>query len=219
MCTGYSWEFQSTPPRGRRPQFLPAVFPHTYNFNPLRREGGDEIYNKSVGSGSAFQSTPPRGRRLLIFGGWNMIERFQSTPPRGRRRTPCPGRGHGSDFNPLRREGGDKDSLSVLVVGHAFQSTPPRGRRPRNLASFFVGAVFQSTPPRGRRRKNVDINSCSPLISIHSAARAETKTLMRNTRRPVNFNPLRREGGDDLSARTSTLLQNFNPLRREGGDA
>ena len=34
----------------------------------------------------------------------------------------------------------------------------------------------------------------------------------------VNFNPLRREGGDTNSHDVLYIDENFNPLRREGGD-
>ena len=55
---------------------------------------------------------------------------FQSTPPRGRRRCFSQLRGFCTDdFNPLRREGGDSDTLTLLRQLPEFQSTPPRGRR------------------------------------------------------------------------------------------
>ena len=55
-------------------------------------------------------------------------------------------------FNPLRREGGD-----VMPVDKV---------RKRD--------IFQSTPPRGRRRYHKRGDTVMQIISIHSAARAET---------------------------------------------
>ena len=126
-----------------------------------------------------------------------------------------------------------------LQTYKGFQSTPPRGRRPANLADWIGDYIFQSTPPRGRRRLWSPGPEALPyfnplrreggdgtryedrkitIISIHSAARAET----------IPY------GGDveyqDISihsaARAETSFsrgrqpgwKNFNPLRREGGD-
>ena len=80
-------QFQSTPPRGRRPlTSLRTSFPLMVNisihsaaraetgwhtpkiylgrdFNPLRREGGDLFQPREAARVEKFQSTPPRGRR------------------------------------------------------------------------------------------------------------------------------------------------------------
>ena len=122
------------------------------------------------------------------------------------------------NFNPLRREGGDTPSITLLCNSLLFQSTPPRGRR--RLHGYAYGWVFS--------------------ISIHSAARAETswdttafsRFLFQSTpprgRRPAgeafllcpvkDFNPLRREGGDLTPMDCPVSSAHFNPLRREGGD-
>ena len=56
------------------------------------------------------------------------------------------------------------------------------------------------------------------FISIHSAARAETNTFNNIIVIQINFNPLRREGGDSSRLMLSWYSMHFNPLRREGGD-
>ena len=121
-------DFQSTPPRRRRPvliAYVPTII--------------------------TFQSTPPRRRRqvspllfvaLLYFSIHASAKEatrqpscmlyaccFQSTPPR--RRRPC--------------------KQSLVRLRFYFQSTPPRRRRLRNARTAFTGAHFQSTPPRRRR--------------------------------------------------------------------
>ena len=98
--------FQSTPPRGRRRQWARRDFMKQY-FNPRLREGGDIKDHSDYLAGAKFQSTPPRGRRhFYTSNGW-MVGKFQSTPPRGR----------------------DVIMLAPADVERVFQSTPPRGRR------------------------------------------------------------------------------------------
>ena len=77
--------FQSTPPRGRRPD---TVLLSGWNF--------------------IFQSTPPRGRRRMIEKYSYRTHPFQSTPPRGRRPYRIdPDPYMYPYFNPRLREGGD----------------------------------------------------------------------------------------------------------------
>ena len=56
------------------------------------------------------------------------------------------------------------------------------------------------------------------MISIHSAARAETLSWTIAQTVTIYFNPLRREGGDKVMVIVLWSDDNFNPLRREGGD-
>ena len=57
--------------------------------------------------------------------------------------------------------------------------------------------IFQSTPPRGRRRYHKRGDTVMQIISIHSAARAETVLFNHKRDYVADFNPLRREGGDN----------------------
>ena len=57
-----SVQFQSTPPRGRRPNRSQQL-PFCFNFNPRLREGGDCFNGVLCPHFFVFQSTPPRGRR------------------------------------------------------------------------------------------------------------------------------------------------------------
>ena len=123
------FQFQSTPPRGRRRNIKRFNRPYT-NFNPLRREGGDGKSVKHAHWRKEFQSTPPRGRRHYrdIY---MMVD---------------------MNFNPLRREGGDTRCRRHSLGMAKFQSTPPRGRRRAMVRGLAGQRRFQSTPPRGRRR-------------------------------------------------------------------
>ena len=167
------------------------------DFNPLRREGGDELDELEKEINRIFQSTPPRGRRLTTV--MYLFLRI-------------------GDFNPLRREGGDPQSQSVMETWAEFQSTPPRGRRRKQCPEGMSPAIFQSTPPRGRRLYEVTRTKVRTIISIHSAARAETV-------KQIDFPP-RKQISIHSAARAETLFDRpvcmreryFNPLRREGGD-
>ena len=122
-------QFQSTPPRGRRPA-QQAV-------NGL--------------SSVLFQSTPPRGRRPSAWWAVTSPKRFQSTPPRGRR--PQNGDVHRHGFqvsiHASAWEATHRRMREILL--QEFQSTPPRGRRPSLSSTSSTHLRFQSTPPRGRR--------------------------------------------------------------------
>ena len=89
-----------------------------------------------------------------------------------------------SDFNPLRREGGDIVLPVSFGIDIRFQSTPPRGRRHPfrvfilhylNISIhsaaraetgygvvFKIHIIFQSTPPRGRRHKLIHLAWINP---------------------------------------------------------
>ena len=128
-------EFQSTPPRRRRPS----------------------LWMRWICMWAKFQSTPPRRRRRQpkLFG-WICQTEFQSTPPRRRRLRSdhIPYDRFAFQSTPPRRR-----RLSTALRGipqPRFQSTPPRRRRqPANMPGRRRGG-FQSTPPRRRRLKNSD---------------------------------------------------------------
>ena len=144
-----------------------------------------------------FQSTPPRGRRpkklLEFMGQWV----FQSTPPRGRRRleiwlfwksgtisihsaaraettTTYYSVQECTDFNPLRREGGDIPNCTITRMLYAFQSTPPRGRRLHMYPLYMWPGYFNPLRREGGDAKGPGEVQAGEPISIHSAARAET---------------------------------------------
>ena len=58
-----SYRFQSTLPRGERPEPDTACYPDQHNFNPRSREGSDIFYGVPAFRGVLFQSTLPRGER------------------------------------------------------------------------------------------------------------------------------------------------------------
>ena len=99
--------FQSTPPRGWRP-----------NPNSVRL------------TSASFQSTPPRGWRLPALSSltvcwfyFNPLHHEGGDLPLPCHPPPPP------DFNPLHHVGGDESTTWVLSTISEFQSTPPRGWR------------------------------------------------------------------------------------------
>ena len=77
---------------------------------------------------------------------------------------------------------------------------------------------FQSTPPRGRRLIPRVPNRPFSLISIHSAARAETLLFAWSFSLDVFQSTPPRGRRRWIDRAIGFIGQNFNPLRREGGD-
>ncbi len=105
-ANGYRLKFQSTRPRGARPQ------------SPLLSL-----------SSPRFQSTRPRGARPLTHAHLSLDHGFQSTRPRGARPTFGCRRLRGCSFNPRARGGRDIFRRCSNAIWK-FQSTRPRGARP-----------------------------------------------------------------------------------------
>ena len=237
-------EFQSTPPRGRRPTTPGAPsWTRTFQSTPPRgrRRGRDPAQDRAHGvsihasareatRGEAvrssvvllFQSTPPRGRRLaldvLVAAPASVsihASAREATSPRRPRRCSS------QRFNPRLRAGGDCAPATMLALGSVkFQSTPPRGRRHVCPGLERVGLVFQSTPPRGRRLGLRRERALLPLVvSIHASAREATdgERVVTIDHRAFQSTPPR---GRRLGP-PSTLTPNgrgFNPRLRAGGD-
>ena len=146
--------------------------------------------------------------------------RFQSTPPRGRRlRKRDLWRMRGRYFNPLRREGGDVSPVKPSACGRVhFNPLRREGGDRISIPGVHLLAQFQSTPPRGRRRPSRTGWPPYLLISIHSAARAETGPLeLPAWLYPISIHSAARAETDFVQISTRTI-RDFNPLRREGGD-
>ena len=175
--------------------FFP-FFNNNTDFNPLRREGGDSVEYLNAYLLQIFQSTPPRGRRqysrLLLAHGKH-------------------------DFNPLRREGGDAKHWSSTSISVDFN---PLRREGGDYELGLVTSMDDISIHSAARAETLFGGTARQKgnISIHSAARAETAILDCHVCIDAHFNPLRREGGDNLIFCSYMQHRDFNPLRREGGD-
>jgi len=191
-------EFQSTPPRGRRPAgypggerpksfnprlraggdiFLPMTMKAILSFNPRLRAGGDGLLLAFFGTGVSFNP------RLRAGGDRNLevlIDIADSFNPRLR----AGGDGNGccairrrKRFNPRLRAGGDV-GLRV-VVGRQSVSIHASAREATYWGCSGSGpSRFQSTPPRGRRRRAEEGPHERIVVSIHASAREATQKIV-----------------------------------------
>ena len=128
-CCVRTCQFQSTLPRGERPNGKSAIK-----------------------SAKRFQSTLPRGERRLQCPLFRFPILFQSTLPRGERRRRRGRRNRlRADFNPRSRGGSDVELAVHIPQSRGFQSTLPRGERPSPPKQPAICQIFQSTLPRGER--------------------------------------------------------------------
>ena len=128
VYTDTSKEFQSTPPRRRRPQLAASQASQNISIHASAKEATKSttattaakkisihasakeatVYNGTIDWKKVkFQSTPPRRRRQHPPRRYEGRKRFQSTPPRRRRRNTFVFGVHLLYFNPRLREGGD----------------------------------------------------------------------------------------------------------------
>ena len=164
--------FQSTLPRGERPQrhcwalqidFVsihapargatnsdPTPPPGSGSFNPRSREGSDSASHKTKMIKPLFQSTLPRGERRPFNARPILDGGFQSTLPRGERPTTVSRRFRRRRFNPRSREGSDADTAAEFGVPAVSIHAPARGAT-FECGDFLAGGEFQSTLPRGER--------------------------------------------------------------------
>ena len=164
--------FQSTRPRGARPQTdgRRRVRTHVSIHAPAR--GATEVH-RQVRAPAGFQSTRPRGARRWRRAGRGVGRWFQSTRPRGARHPEpgelrsapgvsihAPARGAtvrpGVDcgthrrFNPRARAGRDAVTERSRPCRKKFQSTRPRGARPDDgIRRIGLRAVSIHAPARG----------------------------------------------------------------------
>ena len=147
----HSSTFQSTLPRGERPNFGNS-HRSTFNFNPRSREGSDPVCTLPPCPPGISIHAPARGAtgslRHISLG-------HRDFNPRSR---------EGSDdflfatcysinyFNPRSREGSDDGNEKKIAVDDLFQSTLPRGERRESTSGMDQHRKFQSTLPRGERR-------------------------------------------------------------------
>ena len=191
-------KFQSTHPRGVRPDRLRILFRMyivsihapawgatrsrgavsitAISFNPRTRVGCDAVSPSCPRTTGKFQSTHPRGVRQISVSAPLKPATFQSTHPRGVRRFRRWRWGHGHH---------------VSIHAPAWGATPPS--RPTITRS----ARFQSTHPRG----------------VRPATRAVSTSIR------ASFNPRTRVGCDHPARAHPRDHGRFNPRTRVGCDA
>ena len=144
--------FQSTLPRGERPDALGVTLDQLCNFNPRSREGSDFVATSISAIVFVFQSTLPRGERQTVGFTISRCVSFQSTLPRGERLHSSLSLSKLNYFNPRSREGSD---INSTITNFIFCNFNPRSREGSDgNMSVIVGSarLFQSTLPRGERQ-------------------------------------------------------------------
>ena len=206
--------FQSTRPRGARPQRMKSLW-HCLTFNPRAREGRDAVGMSDARQYGLSIHAPARGAtgfvpqyagvpRLSIHApargattrcSLRTIELPLSIHAPARGATPRPyARGQTSRaFNPRAREGRDEsEPLTVSLVLLSIHA-PARG------ATFGVIQYL------------VDVK-----LSIHAPARGATEPHRRRRGARKTFNPRAREGRDPLSKRVRAGASAFQSTRPRG---
>ena len=187
-------EFQSTPPRGRRPDIAIDKY-YFVNFNPRLREGGDRCNAASGIQSDYFNPRLREGGDGQVPKHSRTISKFQSTPPRGRRRNVS-----------LRTS----DVLDISIHASAREATFAARNRLIDDINFN---------PRLREGGNLTLNQphFEPRISIHASAREATHAKMVGDL-DYSFQSTPPRGRRLMNSSTVQITHNFNPRLREGGD-
>ncbi len=163
-----------------------------------------------------FQSTRPRGARHVAAFLDDFLLHFNPLAREGRDRNPTRRRSYGGNFNPLAREGRDDKLLRVNILHVISIHSPARGETTRTVFPP-LSPKFQSTRPRGARRASAGTRQ--PLTHFTPRAREGRDIRVSTSARLFGyFNPLAREGRDSPSALALVSTFYFNPLAREGRD-
>ncbi len=211
--------FQSTPPRGRRPPAPPARPGRASSFNPRLRAGGDPTAGWKQRPMIGFQSTPPRGRRQgrtnagAEGAGFNPRLRAGGDSTRRGGVTYIPG------FNPRLRAGGDSCTCHPKMLATMFQSTPPRGRRRPRRHRIDLPVSFNPRLRAGGDHVGVHPDR-GAAVSFHASAREATQTVKADVSSVVWFQSTPPRGRRPTASQRSALAsESFNPRLRAGGDA
>ena len=140
-------KFQSTPPRGGRPDFRRIADWSLFISIHAPAWGATPRTTSQYNARKISIHAPAWGATTLFPLSHSLILKFQSTPPRGGRHYP---------------------HLLYGAGRRLFQSTPPRGGRPETAAHGNTIDRFQSTPPRGGRQWRERMHHKLKGISIHA---------------------------------------------------
>ncbi len=143
--------FQSTLPRGERPETLatPPITP-------------------------PFQSTLPRGERHPIYGNRATFKLFQSTLPRGERPPSSFWRPPSARFQSTLPRGERPCSISSSIWTPGFQSTLPRGERRSSSTALSRTSCFNPRSRVGSDEQRANWKDVEP-VSIHAPAWGATR--------------------------------------------
>ena len=192
----FSIRFQSTLPRGERPQQLFYDAIDAIGFNPRSRVGSDyditgfDNYISRFNPRSRVGSDELRGEFLRAHRGVSI---------------------HAPAW-------GATVQRVAAKITRRFQSTLPRGERPGVFGLHTETLQFQSTLPRGERLVDPPLTAVTDNVSIHAPAWGATTRCSHDSHTPVFQSTLPR--GERLCAPTIAAgLLCFNPRSRVGSDS
>ena len=169
----YNW-FQSTRPRGARPDESSMTITFYYGFNPRAHAGRDTVGITRRQCSKVSIHAPTRGATCGRARSTANDPAFQSTRPRGARRALTLSFARPTSFNPRAHAGRDASKCVVTGPPPVFQSTRPRGARldgarSRRLAS----GVSIHAPTRGATTLPL-VELLVVRVSIHAPTRGAT---------------------------------------------
>ena len=166
--------FQSTRPRGARPQWMRRQ-ETAARFQSTRPRGARPAVCVMTMATDLFQSTRPRGARHGVSQFIAAAQQFQSTRPRGARRSAHMSSIGERCFNPRAHEGRDRHLRAKCYIWDLFQSTRPRGARHVRLRREVLRRpVSIHAPTRGATRRQDDGRGRG-AVSIHAPTRGATQ--------------------------------------------
>ena len=189
----HSSTFQSTLPRGERPNFGNS-HRSTFNFNPRSREGSDPVCTLPPCPPGISIHAPARGATGSL--------RHISL-------------GH-RDFNPRSREGSDDFLFATCYSINYFNPRSREGSDDGNEKKIAVDDLFQSTLPRGERR-SVRLRREHPYCHFNPRSREGSDNIFNLTFiGTCNFNPRSREGSDEVFLSHWLFINSFQSTLPRG---
>ena len=166
--------FQSTLPRGERPDRQGWFRVWLTNFNPRSHEGSDSGDYVASCLAYKFQSTLPRGERRYILYSLSKYRISIHAPTRGATLLSQLCGPMQQNFNPRSHEGSDTVLQGFYFITGYFNPRSHEGSDTTARQPKVNHLQFQSTLPRGERPVGERSNGSSSIISIHAPTRGAT---------------------------------------------
>ena len=163
--------FQSTLPRGERPETEKELHAYEYNFNPRSHEGSDQPSEDTHPVEHISIHAPTRGATSFTTS-YSSLSKFQSTLPRGERLWKTCSFPFRLYFNPRSHEGSDAWCRSCYSHNQISIHAPTRGATMGSFIPYLI-SKFQSTLPRGERRFLIMFAACIICVFQSTLPRGE----------------------------------------------
>ena len=213
------FEFQSTRPRGARPNMWLPMNPST-GVSIHAPAWGATVRRRVHEWRSHVSIHAPAWGATVACIPWCLEERVSIHAPAWGATLPSgTSRSRYSRFNPRARVGRDACLGAFSGLDRLFQSTRPRGARLDDLSVGQVERMFQSTRPRGARPPRDARPDGRARVSIHAPAWGATHC--RCTGRSAGYVSIHAPawGATPTNQATHSEVNRFNPRARVGRDS